>query len=170
MKKGLVKDNMIIYVNDNINVYDDRVEIGVKENIDYKSNKSNSFVIEVEDYFEPILFSYIDNKFVDNVDFFIYQEKLKEIKIEEIKKVSIETRNKIIKIANEDKQRTYLAFYNNLLEKKFDGNITKEELFQMNELKILWSNIEKIRNDGNTLENSINKSITIKEVYDLIKG
>jgi len=78
--------------------------------------------------------------------------------------VDSNTRASILDLASENKQRNYLAKYNELLEKKFDGIITSEETTQMQELKALWATIETLVNDGNAKEVQINDCATMAEL------
>lgn len=91
-----------------------------------------------------------------------------EIKKEEVNKIDKQTREKIINIANEDKQRTYLARYNYLIEQKINNSITVEEQEEMNKLKEIWLNINNLIKEGNLLEQKVLECKTEEEIYSLI--
>lgn len=95
----------------------------------------------------------------------LYNNGLEIEKIKLCKIVDKKTNFKILNLASENKQRNYLAKYNELLEKKFSGVITADEITSMNTLKQLWLSIETLVNDGNAEEVEIMDYITIDQLY-----
>jgi len=88
-------------------------------------------------------------------------QKAKDAKCDLVDKA---TSASILEMASENKQRNYLAKYNELLEKKLDGVITEDETQNMTELKELWTSIETLVNNGNTKEAEIQACETVAEL------
>lgn len=168
--KGLVNEyDLIVYLNDNIELNENECLIGKdKEQLrDRRYNSFNSSVIEIPYgmYITEFSHKFIDGDFeIGNTK--VYNNYLQTFKDKVKKNIDINTRERIMLIANEDKQRTLLAMYNYLLEKKIDGNINDDESLEMQKLKIFWQEIETIRQLGNFKEGEVDKCETFEDLVE----
>ena len=94
---------------------------------------------------------------------------LQEAKDRTIKAIDADTKAKILSIAGDlEKQANYNAKYTELLDKKVDGSITVDEEATMTAIKQGWETIEKLREDGNRLEDEVQAMATIEEVFNIL--
>ena len=70
-------------------------------------------------------------------------------------------------IGDNNKQKDLLATYNYLLEKKFDGDITVDEITQMTDIKTRWLEVSELKTNGNAKETEI--SNLLLEDYETLE-
>lgn len=127
--------------------------------------KKISIIREVADEYQIVKAGEVETiNGVPTITEYLVDKTLDTIKNDKCAVVDKQTSSSILKLAGITKQRNYLAKYNELLEKKYDGIITDDEAIQMNELKSLWNNIETLVNSGNAKEAEIMGCSTIDEL------
>ena len=76
-----------------------------------------------------------------------------EIKTQKITLIDTQTASAIeALIGDNNKQKDLLATYNYLLEKKFEGDITADEIEMMNTIKTKWLQVSELKTNGNAKE------------------
>lgn len=105
----------------------------------------------------------IEVKFVSETE---YQNILSNQPVSKIRKkleVKAVARRKIIAIANEDKQRNYIARFSELLGKKSEGTLTQSEVDEMTFLRGIWARVKAIRTSSDAIEAEIDALATANE-------
>ena len=130
---------------------------------DYRESTDVYYYTETK---EPVEFKLGDTPDASmSLEMYTEAELLQQAKDVKIASVDAQTVIDIeLLVGNNNKQKDLLAEASILLEKKFDGTITAEEIIRKDELNSLWFQVSALKVSGNDREAQVALCTTIAEV------